>query len=82
MKLALALCVFLLPVSAYADEIVGNLNDNKVVQSELLSRVIGEIGNAVNCKVAESRTETKLKDTEATLKDADQAQDELQDAGD
>lgn len=75
MKLALALCAFLLPVSAYADEIVGNLNDSRVIQAQLSARIGEEMNKAISCEVQKERTDS-------ALRDADQAQDELQDAGD
>ena len=75
MKLAIALCVLLAPSLAYADEIVGNLNDGRVIQGQLSARIGEEMNKAISCEVAKSRIEE-------ALKDADQAQDELQDAGD
>lgn len=75
MKLALALCAFLIPASAYADEIVGNLNDSRVIQGQLSARIGEEMNKAIFCEVQKERTD-------AALRDADQTQDELQDAGD
>lgn len=74
MKLALALCAFLLPASAYAD---GPSPEARIqaLSEKLNSEIIGSL------KCGTEKAELQEQAT-AILRDADQAQDELQDAGD
>ena len=75
MKHLIALLSLLLPVAAYADDAPGVVRDSAVIQSQLSARIGEEMNKAISCEVQKERTD-------AALRDADQAQDELQDDGD
>jgi len=74
MKIALlAFALSLASAPAFADEIVGNLNDNKVIQNQLSARIGEEMNKAISCEVGRSALEAQIKALQAKVDAAEKA---------